>query len=709
MSHDFTWGNGVLKLHFEWSDDTPVSMTALETPTKNVEFPHLLPITEIRANGEGHWLASDRLVHTTIGAELRYARHRCENDHEVDRLFITQEDSARGIEVTTAYVVPANVAMFRTQTVIENVSKTNTLVLESVTSWVSSFGAPNGKNTDSREWSLLEGNNDWLGEGRWSRSSTAELFPVLQQQMTGHTPRGEYSVVSTGTWSTGKHSPLAVLESSTLGMAWVFQVEHNGAWRWEIGNDTDDGYMAVSGPTNDNHSWSKTLEPGQSFTTVSASAGVAEDFSSAMELVTNYRRAMRTQHSDNSFPRILFNDYMNTLNGDPTTEKLLPLIKAAAEVGAETFCIDCGWYDDTGDWWPSVGEWMPSKKRFPGGITEVINAIRNAGMVPGLWIEPEVVGESSPIVDKLPETAFFHRNGYRVREQQRFILDFRDAAALAHMDAVIDRLVSDYGIGYFKFDYNVSPGAGTDTNADSAGDGMLENARAYSAWIDGLHRRYPGLILENCSSGGMRMDFAQTSRFQVQSTSDQQDFKLYPAIAAAAPIMMLPEQAANWAYPQATMTAEESAFNLNTTMLGRFFLSGYVNRMSEQQRALISSAVSAYKKNVQPVIANSIPFWPTGLPEWNAPVVSLGIKTTERALVTVWARDVEERGAVKLSIPQYRNRDVDAHAIFPLGDGFEQWPLRWNSHAGILEVDVPKRSYASRTFIIVPKGGESAA
>ncbi|CAL8976687.1 hypothetical protein TESS_TESS_01150 [Tessaracoccus sp. O5.2] len=37
---------------------------------------------------------------------------------------------------------------------------------------------------------------------------------------------------------------------------------------------------------------------------------------------------------------------MNTLGGDPTTEKLLPLIDAAAGVGAEVFVVDAGWYDD---------------------------------------------------------------------------------------------------------------------------------------------------------------------------------------------------------------------------------------------------------------------------------------------------------------------------------------------------------------------------
>ena len=88
---------------------------------------------------------------------------------------------------------------------------------------------------------------------------------------------------------------------------------------------------------------------------------------------------------------VIFNDYMNTLMGDPTTEKLLPLIDAAAEVGADYFCIDAGWYAE-GDWWNTVGAWQPSTTRFPNGLGEVIDRIHSRGMVPGLWLEPEVIG-----------------------------------------------------------------------------------------------------------------------------------------------------------------------------------------------------------------------------------------------------------------------------------------------------------------------------
>lgn len=127
------------------------------------------------------------------------------------------------------------------------------------------------------------------------------------------------------------------------------------------------------------------------------------------------------------------------------------MIDAAAKVGADYFCIDAGWYDDGADWWDSVGEWRLSDVRFPdGGLDRVLQAIRAAGMVPGLWLEPEVIGVRSPWPRSLPQEAFLQRRGTRVVEHGRYLLDLRNEFARKHLDDVVDRLVDEHGVGYFK-------------------------------------------------------------------------------------------------------------------------------------------------------------------------------------------------------------------------------------------------------------------
>lgn len=719
MSHAFTWNAGNVSLTFDYGDDTFVAMRSVHMGDTTAVFDHRTPIVEIMAVGTGHLLACNKLTHTVIGAALRYASHAvtesvvrdgpsAESSHIRHELVIDLADERHGVAAKVRYQVDDHAPMVRTDITVANIGADDPLILDSVTSWTSPFGTPKRAEGADAEvvdplafWTLHEGRFDWLAEGRWSESEVRDLLPKIGQELTEVDPRQEHCVLSSGTWSTGTAAPLGILESKSYGLAWLFQIEHNGAWRWEIDDDTVDGSIALSGPTSENHGWERVLRAGETFTTVPASFALAHDFSGVVDAVTGYRRAFRLPHRDNARPSVVFNDYMNTIYGDPTTDKELPLIKAAAEVGIEIFVIDCGWYDDTGNWWPSVGEWLPSKTRFPGpkGIREVIDEIRDQGMIPGIWIEPEVIGVKSPMAAKLPDSAFFQRHGRRVVEQERYLLDLRSPEARAHLDSVVDRLVNEYGIGYFKFDYNVSPGAGTDYDADSAGEGMLGHNRAYSEWVDSLYRRYPDLIIENCSSGGMREDFAQLSRFQVQSTSDQQDWKLYPAIAAAAPLMMLPEQAASWAYPQSGMDAETTAFNINTTFLGRFFLSGYLNRMDADQHALVEAGIEAYKRHVQPVIGSAVPFWPLGLPQWDDTTVALGLDTgDDEALVTVWARDGFCESAV-LRLPRFRGCEVEVEPVFPV-EGYKEWPAEWNSSDGTLRIGTPLGTYASRTFAV---------
>lgn len=704
MTHDFQWGNNRLSLFFHWDDDAPVSIGRITSDDVDMRIDDNLPLVEIMAAGFGHWIACERLVSTSIGAGMRYVSHHSDkSENGINSLHVRMENRTAGLQADVTYQLPTNQTMFRTFVTVTNIGN-RPISLESVTSWVSLFGSTPGEQQDASGWKLLHGAFAWLGENRWRSENTEDLFPQLSQELTGNNPRNEYKAISTGTWSTGHQAPLAVLCNKSHTATWIFQVEHNGAWRWEVGDYTVDGYMALSGPTNEDHSWSKCLAPGHTFTSVPASVTLASSFQSAYDSLIAYRRTFGTHVAKDQHPLVVFNDYMNTINGDPTTEKLLPLIDSAAEVGAQVFCIDCGWYDDSGDWWPSVGEWKPSTTRFPGGFAEVIDAIVSRGMVPGLWMEPEVVGVRSPIAAALPNAAFFQRNGRRVVEQDRYLLDFRADEARKYMDSVIDRLIGEFGIGYFKFDYNVSPGAGTDNQADSLGDGLLGHNRAYCDWLDALHERYPDLILENCSSGGMREDFMQTSHFRIQSTSDQQDYRLYPPIAVSSPMMTVPEQTANWAYPQASMSLEEIAFNLNTSMLGRLFISGFLNAMDEDRRNLIAQAVQTYKLHIQPIVSRAVPFWPMGLPGWTDKTLALGLRYDQSALVTVWARDpAGKESNVVLSLPDFADSAVDVHTIFPTGERFAPWKILWDQNNAKLRLQAPERRFTSRTILITRK------
>lgn len=683
------WGTETVSLDLHWDDETPVSCTGYSTRAGHHRV-HAVPLVEILTADAGHRPASGRLAHTEHGARLRYVEHVETIDGECRTL--TVRERSRDIETVIELTARDGVAAVTSRVRVVNVG-TGRIVLRGVASWVAGF-TERGATDPLAGWDRLKGTSDWLGEGRWTRTPLrGPDFVPLAEHLTGHNPRGSLAAVSTGTWSTGHQLPTGILESPTAGLALAWQIEHNGAWRWEIGEDTAGGYLALSGPTDADSAWSRVLGPAESFTSVPVTLAVGASGETAVDALTDHRRATRRAHPDNAAMPVVFNDYMNTLDGDPTTEKLLPLISAAADVGAEIFCIDAGWYDDSGHWWDTVGEWQPSTTRFPGGLEEVIEAIHAEGMTAGLWLEPEVVGIRSPLADRLPTDAFLQRNGERIVEHDRFHLDLRHPAARVHLDAVVDRLINDFGVGFFKMDYNINPGPGTDHDADSVGDGLLGHNRAVLDWLDGVLDRHPGLVIENCSSGAMRMDYAMLSRLAMQSTSDQQDFRKYPAIAASAPLSILPEQAASWAYPQPEMDAEEASFCLVTGLLGRFYVSGHLNRMDAPQRERVAEAI-AVAKTLRNEIAASHPHWPLGLPRWDDTWVALGLRVDGGELVSLWHRG--DDSDVALNFPHLVGDDVEVTPVFPLD--LPSWHSEWDATTGTLHVRGVDTRFAARTL-----------
>ncbi|HEV2174797.1 MAG TPA: alpha-galactosidase [Nitrospira sp.] len=510
-----------------------------------------------------------------------------------------------------------------------------------------------------RELKIWLAYNSWMAEGQWHSYRPSQLGFVENMR----TSWSQASAGSVGSWSTEKYLPMAAVENNQLGVTWFWQIEHNGSWYWEVSNFANNVYAYLGGPDQLHAQAWKNLQPGESYQTVPVAIGCVQGgFQEAVQALTRYRERVCVPRQP--VPRricpVIFNDYMNCLWGDPTEEKELPLIDAAAAAGCEYFVIDAGWYAERNeDWSSTVGLWQPSKTRWTHGIRFVLDRIRERGMTPGLWLEPEVAGKNSPLAAK-PDSWFFLRHGRRVAKNSRLLLDFRNPEVRAYLDSVIERLVKEYGVGYIKMDYNTDTLEGTSQHADSFGQGLLEHNRAVLNWLDALCNRYPDLTIENCGSGGGRMDYGMLSHTHIQSCTDQEEYLRMPAIATGASAAVVPSQLAVWAYPRKNADADQASFNMVSAMLLRIHQSGDLASLTPAAAAQVKEGIRVYKERIRELIPDAVPFYPLGMPDVTDSInpIALGIQSPKRSFIAVWRLD----GPAEVRVPAGERAQI----IYPL-------------------------------------------
>ena len=697
-SHIMTWEAGALRVEFTVNSDQTIRMSYLGpaatlpiTPASPYFQEPWLPLAEVRTAGEGtkQHKTSKHSICTYVGYRLQYRTHEASSDGQKSTFEVTTSDPLTSLKLVTKYEVYKGSSVLRSTVTIYNNSSKEVTILQ-----LSSF-VLGGLSIKSEKWwddyVLSIPRNSMFREAQWTDHSLPSVgvddagFYELHE---GHEASCGTCVISNhGSFSTEGHLPMGMLKSKDGKQTWLWQIENNGSWRWEVGDWRDSLYVAASGPTDADHQWSKVLAPNESFTSVPvAICHVADGPDAAFTELNRYRRCIRRKHKDNERLPNIFNDYMNCLMGDPDEEKVSALIEPVVKAGAEYFVIDCGWYADDSNWWDDVGEWKPSRKRFPSGFKTLLGKIRAAGLIPGVWIEREVVGHRSVVGSKLPDDCFLQRNGQRILERGRYSLDFRNLISRRHMDSIIDGLVLSYGVGYFKFDYNIDVTQGTDVGAtgSGSGEGFFEHNRAYLTWVGNLFDRFPDLVIENCSSGGQRMDYAMLAVHSLQSTSDQQDPVRYAANAAALPTAVTPEQSATWAYPQPGWDDETNAMTVVNSLLGRIHLSGRLDRLSAEQLGLITEGMSLYK-TIRTDLATSSPFWPLGLPGWHDDWVALGMKATKNCYLSVWRRGGPESYELPMmGFKGQQNLQVDL--LYPNTFPVE---FEWIASIGILRITMP--------------------
>lgn len=222
------------------------------------------------------------------------------------------------------------------------------------------------------------------------------------------------------------------------------------------------------------------------------------------ELAARFHEYLRSrpEHPSTARPVIVNTWEAVYFEHDPDT--LTRLAERSAELGAERFVVDDGWFLGRRDDTTSLGDWIVDEAVWPSGLEPLAARVRELGMDFGLWFEPEMVNLDSELAREHPDWIFDAGHGTGLPSRHQHVLDLGHEEAYDHVFGQVSALVDSLGIAYIKWDHNRYLLDAGHTPAGRAG--VHRQVEQVYRMMRELKAAHPGLEIESCASGGGRID-----------------------------------------------------------------------------------------------------------------------------------------------------------------------------------------------------------
>lgn len=282
---------------------------------------------------------------------------------------------------------------------------------------------------------------------------------------------------------------------------------------------------------------------------------------------------------------------------DHDLDRLKELAAAGAQVGAERFVLDDGWFRHRRDDRAGLGDWYVDEEVWPQGLHPLVDHVVSLGMEFGLWVEPEMINPDSDLARSHPDwiLAAGGRLPPPARHQQ--VLDLTNPAAFKHILGRLDALLTEYPIAFLKWDHNrdlVEAGSGLTGSA-----AVHHQTLAAYRLLDEIRSRHPLLEIESCSSGGARVDLGILEYTDRVWASDCNDPLERQQIQRWTTALLPPELiGSHVGGPRSHTTGRrhDLSFRAGTALFGHFGIEWDISRAGEQERADLASWVALYKE-----------------------------------------------------------------------------------------------------------------
>ena len=378
---------------------------------------------------------------------------------------------------------------------------------------------------------------------------------------------------------------------------------YSGNYRVIVDTDNTDYHYYMAGPSPDNAEYH--LRRGETFTTPRTAVTYStRGTNGASQNFHRWARSYQLRHG-NVERMILLNSWEGVYF-DINQEGMAQMMRDIKSMGGELFVMDDGWF---GTKYPrltdncALGDWEVDVRKLPEGIDGLLRDAREAGVKFGIWIEPEMTNTVSELYEKHPEWVIKApgREPVTGRGGTQLVLDLSNPAVQDYVFSIVDRLLSQWpDIAYIKWDAN-APMMNHGSQYLSAADQSHLNIAYHRGLIDVCQRiraKYPDVVIQDCASGGSRVNYGLLPYFDEFWVSDNTDALqriymqwgtsyFYPAIAMASHISAVPNHA--------VFRTTSLKFRCDVAMSGRLGMEIQPKNMSDEEKALCRRAIDDYK------------------------------------------------------------------------------------------------------------------
>lgn len=268
------------------------------------------------------------------------------------------------------------------------------------------------------------------------------------------------------------------------------------------------------------------LNPGEKLRTTSI---LIMKYNSNEDKYNKFRKLIRNHFShksctDATRDGLMAFELWGGLRSDEMKKRIKELKKY--DIKFEDLWIDAGWYGNctkygdafSSDWGAHTGEWEVNKRVHPKELKDVSECAKAAGMKLMLWFEPERAVDGTPITKEHPEWFM----GLPDRKDK--ILNYGNDDAFDYICNLLEKYVKELDMSCYRQDFNTSLTDYFKANDEENRRGITEIKHItgmYRMW-DYILERFPEIIIDNCSSGGRRIDIETLKRSVPFFRSDYQ-------------------------------------------------------------------------------------------------------------------------------------------------------------------------------------------